>query len=682
MALFPWLTKFSGGPKKLPLALVLKVPYTLQIVLAVGLTGWLSLRNGRIAVHQLALELRQETADHVSQYIEDQLQTAQQINQANVAAIELGLLPLDDFDRMGQFFWRQMQIYDVGYINFANEAGEFIGVERTADNQLLINETRASALDQMTVYETDSQGDRTQGTVLSAPEPVTAEGWYADAAVAGQPVWSDLYPWDDQPDVLSLSASYPLYDTQQQLLGVIGVDLLVSQMNDFLQTLTQTDGKTIFVMEPDGTLVASSSRYPAYQVVGGEAQQLPATASPDIVIQATAQQLLEQSPPESKILSRSNPVFEISGIAHYVNVIPCQNQFGLDWHIVVVVPETAFIEQINHNTRITVLMCLLAAAIAVLSCLITSRWISQPIHELVVASQEIAKGNLNQSLKTHLIQEFEDLSQTFNAMANQLQAMFTEMEERVAQRTAELAAAKKQAEHANDSKTQFLTNVSHELRTPLNVILGFTQVILADQQLPLKHQDAFRRIHQNGQSLLTLIGSILKVTQLEKDISAYNVCFNFPEFLETLYHQLQPQAAAKRLQLTIQPLTELPCFIFTDESKLRDVLVNLTDNAISSLSQGRVSIQIWAHSNEVSSQDEDHPWILQFEVEHSSDGLSLPRTAEVNQNFVPVPLEYDLNQGIGLGGLYESRICPINGWQLDLSSVFWLENGFPVCHSD
>ena len=228
------------------------------------------------------------------------------------------------------------------------------------------------------------------------------------------------------------------------------------------------------------------------------------------------------------------------------------------------------------------------------------------------------------------------------------------MEDRVAQRTAELAAAKKQAEAANNSKTRFLANVSHELRTPLNVILGFTQVILADQHLSFKHQDAFRHIHQNGQSLLTLIRAISQVTQLEKDISEYNVCFNLPELLETLYNQLQPQAAAKQLQFTIQPLTELPCFICTDESKLRDVLINLSDNAINSLSQGLVSIRIWAHSNEVGSQGEYHPWTLRVEIEHSSGGSSPLRTAEATQNFVPVPPEYNLDQGVGLG-VYVSR---------------------------
>ncbi|NER78907.1 MAG: hypothetical protein F6K42_04880, partial [Leptolyngbya sp. SIO1D8] len=200
MKIRPLSTNLLGNRlKQLPLSFLLKVPYTLQIVLAVSLTGWLSLRNGQIAVHQLALELRKETANQVTYYIETQLNTAQKINQTNLAAIELGLLPIDDFEAMGQFFWQQMQIDDVGYINFANELGEFIGVERTDEGELLINETRAPDINYMTIYETDNQGNRVNGTTEWAPDPIQEEGWYDDAAKAGRPVWSDIYPWDDQP---------------------------------------------------------------------------------------------------------------------------------------------------------------------------------------------------------------------------------------------------------------------------------------------------------------------------------------------------------------------------------------------------------------------------------------------------------------------------------------------------
>lgn len=563
------------------------------------------------------------------------------------------MLPLDDFELMGQYFWQQMQIYNVGYINFANEQGEFIGVERTQDNQFLINETRAPALDQMSIFETDDQGDLTQPVTVSAPKPATKEEWYVAAATAGTPIWSEIYQWDDQPDVLSISASYPLYD-EQQLIGVIGTDLVVSQISQFLRELTQNQSGTIFVVERSGALVASSSAYHSFQVKAGEAQRLMAFDSPDPVIQATAQQLQAEISTKATILQDTSMVFELEGIRHYTNVNVYQDELGLDWLIITVVPETEFIGQINQNTRITILICLLAAAIAILSCLITSRWINQPIKELVAASQAIARGELNQSLKPQFIREFEGLNQAFNAMTGQLRSAFTEVEDRVAQRTAELATAKKQADIANQSKTRFLTNVSHELRAPLNVILGFTQVMLDDAQLPLKYQDAICRIRQNGQSLLTLMNAILRVTRLEEDVSTYDVCFNLHAFLENEHTKLHSMTTVKKLELILKPISDLPQFIYTDELKLHEVLKYLVSNMVDRLQQGQIVIGVLGTPIHTDTNRKYQLWNLQFEIE--SSGVDIPplKVTDNNQMVTQISPNDTLSQGSELG-LYISR---------------------------
>lgn len=648
------LAQTIGLPPSLSLSLILKLTYTSQIVLAVGVTGWLSLRNGRLAVHQLALDVREEMASQVSQHIESQLKTAQQLNQTNAAAIAVGMLPLNDFELMGQYFWRQMQIYDVGYINFANERGEFIGVERTADNQFLINETQAAALKQMQIFTTDNQGNRLSRVTVAAPDPVTQEGWYAAAATARTPVWSDIYQWDDQPDVLSISASYPLYDADQKLLGVIGVDLVVSQMSQFLRALTQDQSGTIFVMEPDGMLIASSSVHQSYRLAADTAQRLKASESLDPVIRATAQQLQDPLFIDRSIPQNTSFVFTWEGVRHYVNINPCRDSMGLDWLIVTVVPETEFIGQINQNTRITILMCLLAAAIAVLSCLLTSRWINQPIQNLVTASQAISQGAPVPSLRNYFIQEFERLNQTFNTMANQLKAAFAQMENQVAQRTAELVTAKQQAEIANQSKTRFLAKVSQELRAPLNVILGFTKVILDDAQMPNAYQDAIWRIHQSGQSLITLMNAISQITRLEEEVGAYDVCFNLNTFLETLYTQLQPTISARHLNLTFNSLTNLPQFIYTDELKLHDIIINLVENIVECLQQGHIILTVSAQPIPSDADGQCQHVNLQFDIESFGLGIPIFDTTEFAQDFTKLPGDCALNQGSEIG-LYISR---------------------------
>jgi signal transduction histidine kinase len=639
----PWLSR-------IPLAVILKVPYTLQIIAAVGLTGWLSLRNGQVAIHQLALDLRQEVANQVCHYVEDQLQMAQDINETNLAAIELGLLPLDDFPGMGQFFWHQMQIYPVSYINFANPQGEFIGVERIDDHHLVIIETLAPTLDTMTIYQTNSQGDRTTAQVIWAPDPVTEEGWYADAVQAGQPVWSDIYQWDDQPEILSISSSYPVYDDSQQLLGVMGVDLMVSHISQFLSSLVPNGDGVIFIMEPNGLLVATSNAVPVFQLSQDTAQRLTATQSQDALIQATAELLQEQFPPGVERPESLALTLRFEGIRHYVNVTSHQNELGLDWISVMAVPETAFMQQIAQNTRITVLMCLLAAAIATLLGLILSRWLNHPIRKLVTASEAITQGDLSHTINIHSIQEFETLAASFNTMVAQLNTAFSDLEDRVVQRTAELAEAKTQAEVANQAKTRFLANMSHELRTPLNIILGFVQVLEHDLALDTEQKDSLLRIHRSGKYLLSLINNILLVTKLEsKEVRLYNVCFNLWMLLEDIVTVLKPQAEAKKLTFSVVSTADLPHYVYGDENKLRQVLTSLLENAINFTDVGQVTLRINIMSTETVAKDTTNERILQIEIEDTGPGMPLDWLRLGEDPCLHSDFGKQIQQGGGLG---------------------------------
>ncbi|WOD40316.1 sensor histidine kinase [Nodosilinea sp. E11] len=578
--------------QRLPLVAVLELPYLLQMLTVLGLTSWVTVQYRQITVADLATSLREETTDRVLAYVDHQLSGAARLNASHVAAVETGLLDLNDFEQMGRFFWQQMQIYPVDYLNYGNQAGEFIGVERLDNGTLVINETRRDNLKQMTIYQTDAEGHRTQVEAIDPADPIQSEAWYAEAAVAGHPLWSPVYAWDDQPNVLSISASQPLYDAQGQLMGVMGTDLLLTHISQFLSTVHVSPSTQIFIVEPSGLLVASSDGHPPYTVVDGQAQRQLATQSANPLVRATAERLIQGRLLETA--ASATMTLRLGSGRQFVSVTPWQDDLGLDWVVVVVVPEADFLSQADAFARTTLLLALLSVAVAVLLALLTDRWINRPIANLAQASRAIAHGDRTQTVEVQGIRELKTLASAFNQMAAQVADTFAQLENRVTQRTAELATAKVAAEAANQSKNVFLANMSHQLRTPLNIVLGFIQVMQKDAALSAQHQASLTSMRHSADYLLAQINNLLLASKLdgEGQLAATPSWFDLGELLQDLQTQFSAWRGQPAVALRFDLQVPIPQLVYTDETKLRQILLNLLENAFKFTTAGQVTLRL------------------------------------------------------------------------------------------
>ncbi|WP_373537344.1 response regulator [Microcoleus sp.] len=561
-----------------PLRLGLTVPFVLQTVAAVSLVGYLSFINGQKAVQELVNSLQGEISDRIQEHLTNYLEKPHTITRLNASAAQLGKLHPEDLQATQSYFWQQMQIFSsVREIYLGSKQGEFIGVRREASGQLVAKITEN--FPRRSFYTLDNRGNPTN--LLSYEPNYDARNrlWYISATAANKLVWTDIYTFF-QGD-LGITAAQPCYDERGEFVGVMAVDMILSQIGNFLANMKISRSGQTFIMERSGALVGSSTSEKPYTLdTDGKARRLLAIDSKNTLTNATAKHIisnfnLSQVEPPQKL------EFQLENQRHFVQILPYKDPSGIDWLVVIVIPENDFMEKINASTATTILLCMAALIVATIIGIFTARSIARPILGLNAAAKNIARGEWDRKLEFDRADEVGELAKSFTSMVSQLQTSFVALENK-----------NQELQQFDQLKNEFLANTSHEFRTPLNGMIGIAESMIdgAAGTLSEIQQHNLSMIVSSGRRLNELVDNILDFAQLKNHkLELQFRSVGIKSIVEVVLTVSQSLTRTKKLQLINNIPADLP-LAWADENRLQQILYNLIGNAIKFTDGGTVQI--------------------------------------------------------------------------------------------
>ncbi len=562
--------------RKIPLQILLIIPFVVQTVGAVAVVGYLSYRNGQKAVNDVATQLRNDISDRIKENLTDLVAIPFQSFENYDAALSQNRIDLNNGRDVEKFLWRQLPAFPlVAAAAFVTPNQEFFAGERQDDGEIVIRTSEIENNHTLTTYTVSPGGERREITNAGKPNfDPRNRPYYKIPVQKKQAVWAKLYP-HITGKYLYIAAGKPIYTNSGALQGVWMTSLNLVMFGDFLSKLKIGKTGQSFILERSGEMIATSTGEKPFQYYPDKVVQLPeqrierlkVVNSSNAITQKASQALLDQFRDFQNIQASHQLKFTVDGKNYFVRVDPFRDSKGIEWLVVVTIPEADFMNQINANTQTTILLCLATLILAILLGILTARRIIRPVERITTASEAIARGNLNQQVEVSSIVELGKLANVFNGMTRQLKDSLDalhlaneELEARVERRTGELRQEKERseqlllnilpaeiadrlmrtnespAEHFEEATILFadivgFTGISARIE-PMQLVTGLNQIFSAFDQLTEKY--GLEKIKTIGDAYMVVGG--LPVSRADHADAIANMALDMHAYMQDVEH--------------------------------------------------------------------------------------------------------------------------------------------------
>lgn len=425
--------------------------FSFLLLVTITLTSFLLIRSGNRIVDDVIAETAQTISRDLSREVTRLLETPDIVNINGARSIQAGRIDYTDDDSISRFFMDAPQRraeYSVSSIYFAEPSGRFIGVEIGGHRQALdswdisISSYRTNGI--YTDFEANPDG--TVGAKIGEVKPYDprVRPWYISAlATPERAIWTDVYT-DFNTGLATLTRAQAVLDGNDNLIGVVAVDLFLEHIQTFLSTLEMSENSEAFIVNANGLVLAAHA--PAYT---GElpSHNLKVAESPFQFLPSAVGEIgkLQHTPDgENYIFTRGRDYAEttnLNGKEGYLYSAAIGKQHGVDWTLGVFIPNSDFLQSVNEQMFKLVPLALVGLLLVGAALRLFLSVVIRPLEELRENANRIAAGNFNTDIDTSMGNEVGELARSIDSMQKSLSSTFTKLEDNVQELSKEKSRA-------------------------------------------------------------------------------------------------------------------------------------------------------------------------------------------------------------------------------------------------